>query len=211
MRNILATLCFLVLALPLQAGTQTSLERFTDFLSTVNDAVISVAPNRTVVIKGDMNELTTAAEQITELMGTSGPIRITVDSPGGFVYVAREIIEAIAKAEANGNQVTCLATGDVMSAAWIVFNACPRRQSYSYAKFLWHSVAAPMEGYYNILMLRKRLSYLEALQAEFNMYLSRELQIPDTTFTRLWTSEITVTGSELSIMSPKYLTIVKDR
>jgi ATP-dependent protease ClpP protease subunit len=165
----------------------------------------------TIEIKGEIRERTThAAREIQQaVQDGADSLTILINSPGGYLHIAQEIIDSIYAAEDAGLEITCIAVGQIASAAWLIYNACPNREAYHTAHFLWHSVSLGLMGGYNIFDLRKMLGMMEALQFEMNYFLLTELKIELELFNKWWMFEETVSAELLKKVAPHYLHVIQ--
>lgn len=135
-------------------------------------------------------------------------LHIDIDSPGGYVHVMMNIMNAMDYARQHGVTIVCTVTGQAASAAFMIFNHCSERYAYQLANLMWHSVGLYLDGPYNLVSLRALVSSLEAIQYWGNTMIQAQLKLDPTFFAEMWLTELTLTAPQLKALAPHYLDVI---
>ena len=106
-------------------------------------------------------QLAEVANEIAKFSKNTGQIWFIIDSEGGDVEATIKFIAAMHIAQQKGAVFTCLATGNVMSAAFFIYAECDKRVSLEHTTFLFHRVRRVLTGAFNVKELTKVAVELE--------------------------------------------------
>jgi ATP-dependent Clp protease protease subunit len=110
------------------------------------------------------------------------PIRIFVNSPGGFVYDSFSAYDFI-KDASKKNQIEMVATGLVASAATMIFLASPIRLAHRTSSFMFHDITAGVEG--NATQIKMEAAEVERLRLLYRDVLFKNTKIKKRMFEQM--------------------------
>ena len=171
-------------------------------------------PDTSVQFTGDTDQSWTGditVATVGAVLGDDPVIKITINSPGGYVTDAVDIVEIMETGKAMGLTYKCRVTGEAASAAFFILAACSEREAVRSAKFMWHAAW----GMFRIVDLSPMSPELAAdladaaqLQQDMNWYVTEMTRVPWSKWDKPFNDEHLFTAVELVEFAPGFISII---
>ena len=180
-------------------------------LSSSSSPIIKKAEKkRTILIKGEIRDLDTQANELASLAAASSePIHIIIDSPGGSVIAGLRFVQMMERVIASGIELRCYVEGMAASMAMHIYGFCSKRYAYPTSLLLWHPAYMYIRGLPVTEKEAERIRKQLRLLTEYLEYnLKKELKLTEQTYNEYYYNEYFIGASRLSLLSPSFLSII---
>jgi ATP-dependent protease ClpP protease subunit len=168
---------------------------------------------KTFEIRGPIDEMKqeTVALLMLEVAKKPKTIEIPIDSPGGYVHIGFQFLDAIYKAQKQGTKVICTLDGKMAaSMAAIIFSQCDERKAIANSFILFHSIATFLPGFFgvviNIPTAKALLKELQHDQAIIDKLVRQNFVVNDEMYAYLNDNEVFFGPSTANQLSPGFIT-----
>lgn len=149
------------------------------------------------------------ARELDRASRDGSSIVLMINSPGGYVFAGRLILDAMKMARKRGSRIRCLVPFLAASMAFQIYAMCDERYAMEHALLLWHPPRISGQS-----MTADRLEYaiarLRAIELEFIPALLEKLNIPEDIFFYHYDRETLWSATELKRVLPDFLELVDD-
>lgn len=184
MRNLKLTLSALLVALASSSVQAKTVDSIQPDLS------------RIIFIQGAIGEgLREKTTDLLLLQKSDKPIWLIINSPGGYLHVTSEFMEAMEAAKEKGIKVKCLVTNLAASAGYFIYTKCSERYALKHSALMFHFVRNEMPGPVSQLDLLKLLAYHDKVN-KYLLSLIKGINIPDKAIQILFWSELVWSAKE---------------
>lgn len=148
-------------------------------------------------------------KSIKERANTSKNIWLIINSPGGSIESAIELVRLMKRLQHRGTEFSCVATGIAKSAAFYIFSMCDKRYALKLSRLLYHDGSISLFGVTlsEADMVTMSIDF-HILNHRINKDIRKILGFCKKQFNKY--KEVTWFPANLNNASPGFLTIVHD-
>lgn len=165
---------------------------------------------RTVKVNTYITEqINEVANRIYKLSNNNNdPIYIYINSPGGNLSAANNVLTAIASAQDKGVEVVCGVETMAMSAAFFILNECTTRFALHNAQLMFHSPHFQYDGIIGYKEAREISSTIKQWALAYIKRIAQKTKMSEFVVAKMYEEEAVVTVEKYQELSPGYISIV---